>query len=518
MHDYLVAGSGLSGLTFAALAARRGRKVLVVEAHEHPGGYGHTFAYGKAPRTFRFNAQLHYVWNCGPDQTVGRVLRRLGLERDVTFERLDPDRWDRMRVGDLALDMPSDPAALIERLAALFPAHADACRRFVDEVWATADALDALPTDPQPLSVLPRVWALRRVFRWRDATLGQVFEHFGLPAEARALLALQWPDFMLPPRDLSFFAWVMLFVGYARGAYYPTRHFEHVVDSLVRVIREAGGEVRTGFRVTGFPLDGDRVSGVEGEPVDADGAPVGPIERLTARHVVCNLDPRRAAELIGLDRFRPAVRRKLDAQPSVSNFMAYCVIEGLDPREHGFGRNNLFHADHPDLDRTFDDMVLRGDYTRPSYAVSMPTLLTSDRNDCPPGCTVVEILTAADYTRWQTLKNASARAYTDKKKEVFEHLCESLEHHHLPGFRDHLVFKLLGSPSTNQRYAGSPTGASYGAALIPSQMGPGRLTHDSSVPGLSFCSATAGYPGFAGTFWTGARLYEVLEGDAVLAS
>jgi phytoene dehydrogenase-like protein len=447
---------------------------------------------------------------------VGRVLRKLGLDQEVTFERLDPNAWDRMRMGGLALDVPSDPAALIERLAALFPAHADPCRAFVEEVFATADALDRLPTDGGPLALLPRVWSLRRVLRWRDATLGQVFAHFGVPPEAAALLALQWPDFMLPPRDLSFFAWVLLFVGYARGAYYPTHHFESVVDGLVRVIRDAGGEVRTGFRVSGFTMDGDAVVGVEGQPVDADGAVVGPTEAIAARHVVCNLDPRRAAELIGLDRFSAPVRRKLDHQPSVSNFMAYCVIEGLDPTAHGFGRNNLFHADHPDLDRTFDDMVLRGDYRQPSYAVSIPTLLTPDRSDCPPGCYVVEILTAADYTRWQTLKNASARAYTDKKKEVFEHLCDSLERHHLPGFRDHVVFKLLGSPSTNQRYAGSPTGASYGAAMTPSQMGPRRLTHESSIPGLSFCSATAGYPGFAGTIWTGARLYERVEGDQVL--
>ena len=45
--DYLVVGSGLSALVFAALATRHGATVKVLEAHEHPGGYGHTFQHGE---------------------------------------------------------------------------------------------------------------------------------------------------------------------------------------------------------------------------------------------------------------------------------------------------------------------------------------------------------------------------------------------------------------------------------------------------------------------------------------
>ena len=57
--DYLVVGSGLAGLSFAALMAKAGRRVRVLEAHYHPGGYGHTFEFGKDGRRFRFNAQFH---------------------------------------------------------------------------------------------------------------------------------------------------------------------------------------------------------------------------------------------------------------------------------------------------------------------------------------------------------------------------------------------------------------------------------------------------------------------------
>ena len=91
--DYLVVGSGIAGLVFAALMAHAGKKVVVLEAHEHAGGYGHTFQMG---RSAKFNAQLHYVWNCGEGQTVHNVLKKLQLEKKVTFEAMDPDGFDHI--------------------------------------------------------------------------------------------------------------------------------------------------------------------------------------------------------------------------------------------------------------------------------------------------------------------------------------------------------------------------------------------------------------------------------------
>jgi all-trans-retinol 13,14-reductase len=53
----LVADSGLSALVFAALASKNGIRVKILEAHEHPGGIGHTFQMGNSAK---FNAQFHY--------------------------------------------------------------------------------------------------------------------------------------------------------------------------------------------------------------------------------------------------------------------------------------------------------------------------------------------------------------------------------------------------------------------------------------------------------------------------
>lgn len=514
--DYLVVGSGLSALAFSTLAAKAGKRVRMLEAHYAPGGYGHTFAFGKAPKLYRFNAQLHYVWNCGPGETVDSFLRKVGLRESVTFERLDPMGFDRMRMPGFSLDVPNDWGLLKQRLGALFPEHAGACAGFLDEVLALSEELMGLPSKPGSLAVLSRLHRFRRVIRWRTATLGDVFDAFELPPAARTLLALQWPDFLLPPGRLSFFAWTGLFAGYMRGAWYPTRHFEHVVDSMVDTIRAHGGEVLLQHRVVEFLVEGSRVVGVVAEPVDRDGAPAGPRTTFRGRELICNMDPRRAAQLIGLERFASGVQKQLAYDYSVSNFMAYLVVEGLDLRDHGFGRSNLFHTEDADLDRSFATMM-SGDYRRPGFAMTTPSLMTEDRSDCPEGTQIVELLTVADYDHFLRLKIGKPKAYSAAKTAVYESMLDCIERDYVPGFRDHVCFKMLGSPTTNQRFCLSPSGNSYGSNMSPANMNSGRLGWQSSIDGLHFCNASAGFAGFAGTIWTGSRLWEALSGDKVLS-
>ena len=61
----------------------------------------------------------------------------------------------------------------------------------------------------------------------------------------------------------------------------------------------------------------------------------------------------------------------------------------------------------------------------------------------------------------------------------------------------------------------SPAGNSYGSAMTPANIGPGRLDHRTSLGGFHFCNASSGFAGFTGTIWTGCRLYEHLSGDSV---
>lgn len=506
--DYLIVGSGLSALAFGSLMAKSGKRVMIVEAHEFPGGYGHTFAEAKH---YRFNAQLHYVWSCGEGQSVHQFLDKLGLIPHVSFERYDPGGFDHMRMPGFALDIPNDYGGLAQRLGDLFPPNRAAIERFVRTVEQVGIEMDRLPSPLKIGPILRNFPGLLSIFRYRNSTLQQVFDAFALPLEAQTLLALQWPDFLLPPAQLSFLAWVSLFDGYMRGAYYPTRHFEHVVNSLVQVITDNGGEIVFNQRVVEFLQKADSVTGVIAESVER---PDEKFEYL-APTVICNIDPRRAAEMIGFDKFSRRVLKQLNYDYSPSNLMIYGTVQGIDLKACGFGKWNTFHTEQADLNRAFYEMHVLGDYSRPSFALTTPSLMTDDRGDCPPGAQLFEILTVADYKRFLDLKERSPRAYRDQKRRITDRLLEILEEKYIPGLREHCRFTIAGSPTTNERYCLSPMGNSYGSNLTPNNVGLGRLGHETSLKNFYFCNASSGFPGFVGTIWTGRKLYEHLSGDVL---
>jgi len=506
--EFLVVGSGIAGLVFAALMSRTGRKVVVLEAHEYAGGYGHTFRMG---RSAKFNAQLHYVWNCGEGQTVHKILKKLQLEQQVTFELMDPDGFDHMVMPGYSLKIPASSEELIRRLHVLFPEHRRAIEKFIGTVNKVALGLDVLSSRPTVAGIARDGLSTLQTLAFHNSSLQDVFDKFDLPLPAQTLLASQWPDFLLPPEKLSFYAWVMLFTGYQRGAYYPTKHFEHVIDSLVETVIGNGGGVFLQHEVTGFLVESGAVKGVTARNLES-----GQMETWRAGVTVCNMDPQKAAEMIGLQHFGGSIRRKLDYDYSPSNFMIYCAVAGIDLADYGFGKWNTFHSGHEDLNEAFNAMYSQHDYSNPSFAITTPGFMTRDNTDRPAGQSIVEFLTVADYGYFAGLLRENKALYRKKKREIIDSILDVVEDLYIPDFREYLVFKTGGTPTTNERYCLSPQGNSYGSNMTPRNIGIGRLKHGSSLQGLYFCNASSGFAGFAGTFWTGASLYQKLTGDRIL--
>ncbi|EDX83422.1 hypothetical protein S7335_602 [Synechococcus sp. PCC 7335] len=506
--DYLIVGSGLSALVFGALMANAGKRVRILESHEHPGGFGHTFTLAKQ---YTFNAQLHYVWDCGEGHTVNRVLKRLGLDEKITFERYDPDGFDHMHMPGYQLEIPSEMAVLQQRLDQLFPEDRDRIHLFLNEVQKIRAGLRLLSPPMQPLSLLSHLGEAIATARYMNYTLQDAFDQFALPEAAQTLLALQWPDFLLPPNQLSFYAWIILFTSYQEGAFYPTHHFDSVVNALVAAIESRGGEVLLYQEVVDFLMMNKTVRGVQ-----TFNRKTHQNEEFIADTIICNMDPKRAAKMIGLEKFSHSLQKQLSYDYSPSNFMAYCVVKGIDLRDYGFGKWNTFHTEQPNLNVAFEQMYEQSDFSSPSFAITTPTLLTNAERDCPADCQIIEFLTVANYDTFRNLLSTSRKLYVQKKAEILERILDIVEANYIPNLREHIVFKVTGSPTTNERFCNCPAGNSYGSSLTPKNMGLGRLSHRSSLKHFYFCNASSGYPGFAPTFWTGALLYQRLSGDMIL--
>lgn len=497
MFDDLVIGAGMAGLAAAALLAREGRRVLVLEAHDVPGGYAHSFRV----RQYRFCAQVHYIFGCGEGETIHGLLDRLGLADEVAFVRLEPEGFEHVVVGDVRVRVPNGLAKYRDRLVRRFPQWERPIVRYFHEIAAIGEELDLLPKRITPWVALrsaPRHWRLLRYMRW---TLADLYDHVGMPPLLRAILAGQSGDYLLPPRDVSLLLHVALVCGYDKGAYYPRHHFFHFVETLARYIeRSPGCAILLEHEVEKIHVEGGRIVAVSTK----NGG------RFTAARYVSNVDPRKTAELAGMALFARDQSR-LEYEYSCGTFTMYLALKGLDLREHGFGSWNVWHYPHADLDRMYDDQLVRHDLSNPWLFMSTPTLHSPEPGLCPPDEQILEIATALDHDRFARLRREDRRAYNREKKRLVDGILDLLEARYVPRLREHLSVRIAGTPATNERFCRAPAGNSYGAALVPRNMRPGRGPYRSrAVDNLWLANATAGFPSVAGAIGAGVRLHEDL--------
>lgn len=510
--DDIVIGTGMGGLTVGALLANAGRRVLLLEAHDTVGGYAHTFKI----RDYRFCAQVHYIFNCGEGESIHAFLERLGLVAEVPFVRLDVEGFDHVvieRGGErIRVRIPNGWPKFRDRMIRHYPEAAKALREYFRIVALVGDELDELGDLPDrltPAVVVRGVYRYRHLIRYLRSTLEDVYDQVGMPRHLRAILAGQCGDYLLPPRDVSFLLHVALVFNYDRGAYYPKKHFFQFVDKIAESIRKKDGcAILLEHEVERIHVERGRVGAV----VTKSG------KRFTAARYISNVDPRRTAQLTGseqLGRHRSDARR-LEYDYSCGTFTMYLAVRDLDLREHGFGSFNVWHYPHDDINRVYDDQLLRHDLSNPWLFLSTPTLHSDEPGLCPPGEQILEVATCCDHARFERLRRDDRRAYNQEKKKIRETILDVLESRYVPSLRKHLSFRMAGTPATNERYCWAPAGNAYGAALTPRNVGIHRKPwRAAAIDNLWMVNATAGFPSVAGTVGAGMKLYKDLTGDSV---
>ncbi len=494
-YDDLIIGTGMAGLTVGALLARQGRRVLMLEAHDQPGGYAHTFAMGN----YRFCAQVHYIFGCGEGETIHRFLDRVGLAQTVLFNRLDPDGFDHVVVAGERFRIPSGFPAFRERLVARFPEARQPLQRYFAAVMSIADELERAPAKIGWRDLLSAPLRFPNLLRYRSWTLQRFYDHVQMPQLLQAVLAGQSGDYLLPPEQVSFLLHVSLIDYYGRGAYYPRKHFFHFIDSIVQTIRQQPGcTVLFEHEVQRIVVEGGKVVGVETK----NG------QRFSAHRYISNVDPAATLALIQGAEWPSSYRKQLDYEYSCSTFTMYLGVKGLDLREHGFGSFNVWHYPHADLNRMYRDQLERHDLSNPWLFLATPTLHSDEPGTAPAGEQILEAATACDYGYFRALRDQGGPAYTKAKLAVRDRIFEILEAHYVPGLRKHLAMRVAGTPLTNAEYCRSPRGNAYGTALTPLQLS--RVPFETPAANLFLVNASAGYPSIGGTIGSGMRLYDRL--------
>ncbi|MCO6457692.1 MAG: NAD(P)/FAD-dependent oxidoreductase [Pirellulaceae bacterium] len=501
-YDFAIIGMGIGGLTLGALLARHGKKVVILEQHEVPGGYGHSFHQGG----FSFCAELHYVWDCGPGERVYQMLRKLDLEDQVTFTRLNPDGFDRIVGPGVDYTIGSGFDREQRRLAERFPEHAGGLARYFSIVSTIHRQLYDLPIgfDWRTVFGHPRRYShIIKYIRW---TLQDLFDQLDFPLALRLILAGQSAIFWMPPRDLSLLVQAGGVGSYDQGAYYPAQSFLHVMKSLLRRVREQPGclaKLKT--EVTGIEVAGKHCRAV----MTAAG------ERFTADQFLFDADAQLSLDLIGREHFPAHFLRKLQYEYGPSVVSVYLGLQDLDLRQYGFGDHNIFWHPDVDLNRVYDEQLADRIPERPYFFCNSPTLRPHDASLAPPGGSQLVLVAPCRYEFFKQLRQRGEDLYQQAKQQYADAILGVVESEFVPGLSRHIVQRVVGSPLTNEHFVRAPHGNCYSTPLDPRHVNLNRLNYKSPFPNLYYVGASSCLPGFATIIHFACMLYERLTGDRV---
>jgi phytoene dehydrogenase-like protein len=469
--DLIVVGAGMGGLATAALAARAGCRVALLEAHTHLGGCAGYF--GRGPYTFDAGATALMGLDRG--QPIGDLLDAIGAR----FEHI-PRAGYRVLMPDRELLIGTPPATFLADSRVAFPGHDRARGLF----WSLQEAVGAALF--RAAGGIPRLPTLSPV-DWAH-NLAILGPRGLLAASTWALSVLDVLRLLGLHRDRPFLAFVGMLLQDTAQAGPETVPFSNAAACLhayrLGMARPVGGMKALAEGIGGrfAALGGNLRTATNVDRVDPDAGGGGFVvttrrrDRLKARQVAFNLPLDLAAGLLCLPLVGRLGGRERKSRAEWGAFTGYLAVDrGAVPDDAP-----LFHQ------------VLQS-YDLPPHDGNNVLVSLSGPGDPGYGPPDVRVATLSTHTRPGAWAGLDAAAYAALKADYRGRLLGALGRAlpDAPGALRHAEF---ASPRSFRRYTRRTLGAVGGPpvsrhnsnllAVGPDALGPGLwLVGDSVFPG-----------------------------------
>ena len=464
-YDIIVIGGGLGGLSAGAKLAKEGRKVLLLEQHDRPGGYATTFQRGE----FTLEVGLHEADGPGPKDMKTRIYKELGVFEQLEF--LPLPEFYRFVNGRVEVCIPHDPAEAAARLKLMFPEEEAGIQAYFDHLL-----LPARPEDKDK----------------PDRSLGDFLDSIITNPDLKLILLGNLGYFHDDPYSLS-----LAYYTIAQSSYYKNAASfikggsQQLSSHLASFIEQNGGSVLLNTKALALLCQNGKISAVTYQSGKKPDSP-----RLQAAAPVIVLgSPLPGLRQLLPESYRPGLESLLNTNKPGASLLSLYLGFDRPLKELGCRHYSTFVYDHSVASPR--DILKNNHAGFDSRSFTFVDYSQVDSGLAPAGKSVGALCCIDYLSDWEL---PDRKAYLQKKQEVKAVLMERLEKW-MPGIKEHIVYSELGTPYTLKRYTSNPEGAVYGFAQLPGRQQPDLSFLPSNLYIASAWGKTGG--GFSGAILGG---------------
>lgn len=456
-YDAVVIGSGTGGLSAALTLATAGKKTLIVEKHNIPGGCSTSFVRGR----FEFDASLHEYCGIGEPGNWGPPGKLMMEDYKMNIEWLPAPElyhcYGTCRSGRyIDMVMPVGRNEAIEAMEKAVPGSREPMERFMDLCQECSDAYDYFNAHMDQFTKdgfvktedLYMMTHYPNFLKTGERPFNTVLRSLGMPEDAIDLLNVYWAYIGTDLETISFVHQGWMIYTYITKKPATCKYNSHgMTTEAVRRFEELGGEIWLNTKANKVCADDNgRIIGVE---TDA-----GYVE---TNYVIANMNPQLAYTRLLDEKVKIPEREVRRVNASKHGVAIFNVYLGLNKSIEELGIKDYAYF----IQRTYDTRVNYEEaksFEKNVYGGAVCYNVANPQAS-PTGTTVMTFTVTYVEDVWGDF---SQREYVKRKQEAFGKVLENFEKGTGIIIHDCIEEIEMASPWTFAHYLGTPHGTVYG--------------------------------------------------------
>jgi len=486
-YDAIVIGGGLSGLMAGITAAKRGKKVVLLEKHATVGG----LAAGFTRKGYYFDAGMSRCMDY-----IRRPLQEVGVKVDLKPQKAI---WN---VAGCWVDYTT-LEGFFSGLGGVFQEERSCLRMLYEKEIRPAEAiLEAFFTGmdgndfvEKALGILRLARAMRSMKKMKSlqGMEGDIFGKYLDPGGAAYAFLQEKEDEVDYRGEMTFFTKVGKLYSQTLN-FYPSNGYQGLVEDMSAVIETHYGDVRTCADVEKILIENGKAVGVELKMH-------GRSETIYGKKVICCIDLNKTfRQLIGSEFIDAGLLERLEKSQLARAIPIFYLGVDIPPekvRQYFQGHEEVCY--YPEIDpdpkgahfyRGHSMVVHASCFHNPAHAPAGKTNLQVYLS-CPPD---------GWMENWGLVDGMRTDRYREIKEMVIADLLCALENL-IPDLHDRSRIEVgeLGTPFTLERYTGNTQGSCLGYRMDADALNSKKFgRYFDSYPGIAnlyFAGQQTGYPG-----------------------